>query len=114
MKQHYYKNAKPPSYYNIGNSYLNILQTRIRNNCSALHNDLFHANLIHNPSCSRGYSTENVQHLLLYCKRFDAQKNMLYRSVLAANVHIDLSTLLFKSQIYNIDSNRHVCITVHT
>ena len=39
---------------------------------------------------------------------------MLYRSVLAANVHIDLSTLLFKSHIYNIDSNRHVCITVHT
>jgi len=47
LKQHYFKNA-PPSYYNIGNKYLNILHTRIRNNCSALHNDLFHANLIHN------------------------------------------------------------------
>jgi hypothetical protein len=62
LKQHYFKNAKPPSYYNVGNRYLNILQTRIRNNCSALHNDLFHANLIHNPSCSCGYSTENVEH----------------------------------------------------
>ena len=29
LKQHYYKNAKPPSYYNIGNRYLNILHTRI-------------------------------------------------------------------------------------
>jgi hypothetical protein len=114
LKQHYYKNAKPPSYYNIGNRYLNILHTRIRNNCSALHNDLFHANLIHSPSCSCGYSTENAEHFLLYSKRFDAQRNILYRSLLAANVHIDLNTLLFGSQIYNIDTNRHVFITVQT
>ena len=99
---------------NIGNRYLNILYTRIRNNCSALHNDLFHANLIHSPSCSCGYSTENAEHFLLYCKRFDAQRNILYRSLLAANVHIDLNTLLFVSQIYNIDTNRHVFITVQT
>ena len=86
----------------------------IRNNCSALHNDLFHANLIHSPSCSCGYSTENVEHFLLYCKRFDAQRNILYRSLLVANVHIDLNTLLFGRQIYNIDTNRHVFITVQT
>ena len=96
------------------NRYLNILHTRIRNNCSALHNDLFHANLIHSPSCSCGYSTENAEHFLLYCKRFDAQRNLLYRSLLAANVHIDLNTLLFGSKIYNIDTNRHVFITVQT
>ena len=52
------KMLNPPSYYNIGNRYLNILHTRIRNNCSALHNDLFHANLIHSPSCSCGYFRE--------------------------------------------------------
>jgi hypothetical protein len=51
---------------------------------------------------------------LLYCKRFDAQRNILYRSLLAANVHIDLNTLVFGSQIYNIDTNRHVFITVQT
>jgi hypothetical protein len=69
------------------------------------HNDLFHANLIHSPSCSCGYSTENAEHFLLYCKRFDAQRNILYRSLLAANVHIDLNALLFGSEIYNIDTN---------
>jgi hypothetical protein len=37
---------------------------------------------------------ENAEHFLLYCKRFDAQRNILYRSLLAANVHIDLNTLL--------------------
>jgi hypothetical protein len=49
---------------------------------------------------------------LLYCSRFDAQRNILYHSLLAANVHIDLNTLLFGSQIYNIDTNRHVFISV--
>ena len=73
-----------------------------------------HSNLIHNPSCSCGYSTENAEHFLLYCKRFDTQRNILYHSLLAANVHIDLNTLLFGSQIYNIDTNRHVFITVQT
>ena len=110
LKQHYYKNAKPPSYYDIGNRYLNILHIRIRNNCSALYNELFHTNLIHSPSCSCEYSTENVKHFLL----FDAQRNILYHSLLAANVHIDLNTLLFGSEIYNIDTNRHVFITVQT
>ena len=50
----------------------------------------------------------------MYCKRFDAQRNILYRSLLAANVHIDLNTLLFGSQIYKIDTNKHVFITVQT
>ena len=35
------------------------------NNCSALHNDLCHANLILNPSCSCGYSTENTEHVFI-------------------------------------------------
>ena len=55
-----------PSYYDIGNRYLNILHIRIRNNCSALYNELFHTNLIHSPSCSCGYSTENAEHFI-YC-----------------------------------------------
>ena len=77
LKQHYFKNANPPFYYNVGNRYLNILQTRIRNNCSTSHNDLFHANLINNPSCSCGYSTKNAEHFfVLYYKRFDAQRNI--------------------------------------
>jgi hypothetical protein len=114
LKQHYFKNTKPPSYYNIGNRYLNILHSRIRNKCSALRNDLFHDNMIHNPSCSCEYSTENAEHFILYCKRFDAHIDILYRSLLAANVHIDLNTLLFGSQIYNIETHRHVFITVQT
>jgi hypothetical protein len=45
---------------------------------------------------------------------FVVWKKYFVRSLLAANVHIDLNTLLFGSQIYNIDTNRHVFITVQT
>jgi hypothetical protein len=63
----------------------NILHARIRNNCSALRNDLFHANLIHNPSCSCGYSTENAEHFLLYCKRFGVLQHLLIHTRSATN-----------------------------
>jgi hypothetical protein len=51
---------------------------------------------------------------LLYFKRLDAQQNILHRSLLAANVNIVLNTLLYGSQMYKIDTNRHVCITEQT
>jgi hypothetical protein len=51
---------------------------------------------------------------LLYFKRLDAQQNILHRSLLAANVNIVLNTLLYGSQMYKIDTNRHVCITGQT
>ena len=37
-------------------------------NISQTTNRLFHANLIPKPSCSCKYSTENEEHLILYCK----------------------------------------------
>jgi hypothetical protein len=55
---------------------------------------------------------ENTEHVFIVFQGHDAQANMLYRSLLAANINIVLNTLLFGSQMYNIDTNRHVCITV--
>ena len=52
LKQNYFKDARFLSYYDIRCRYLIIVHTEIKNSCSALHNDLFHADLIPNPSCS--------------------------------------------------------------
>jgi hypothetical protein len=54
-----------------------ILHTRMRNNCSALHNYLFHANLIHSPSCLCGYSTENAEHFLMYKLKVDVFSGLI-------------------------------------
>jgi hypothetical protein len=44
--------------------YLNVLQSRLRNRCSALNSDLYRANLIPNALCSCGKSDETAKH---YC-----------------------------------------------
>ena len=40
------------------------------NRCSALNNDLYHANLIWNALCSCGKSDETKKHFLLHCKKY--------------------------------------------
>jgi hypothetical protein len=42
----------------------------MRNKCSALNADLYHANLIENYNCLCGYFNENAEHYLLHCNRF--------------------------------------------
>jgi hypothetical protein len=46
---------------------LHVLQSRLRNRCSALNSDLYHANLILNALCSCGKSDETAKHFLLHC-----------------------------------------------
>jgi len=79
LKQNYFKDTRTLSYYDIRCRYLNIVHIGIRNTCSALHNALFHANLIPNPYWSCGYSTENAEQFIFLLEIF-AQKNILLRS----------------------------------
>jgi hypothetical protein len=44
-----------------GVRYLNVLQSRLRNRCSALNSDLYRANLIPNALCSCGKSDETAK-----------------------------------------------------
>jgi hypothetical protein len=44
----------------VGWLILNVLQSRLRNRCSALHSDLYRANLIPNALCSCGKSDETA------------------------------------------------------
>jgi hypothetical protein len=46
LKYKYFRNKKIPCYFSSGDRYLNVLQSRLRNRCSALNIDLYHANLI--------------------------------------------------------------------
>ena len=112
LKKHYFKNAKLLSFYNIGNRYLNILHTRIRNNCSALHNTLFHTNLIHSTSCSCGYSTENAEHFFLLQEVWST--NIYFVPFFISCEYWLEYIAVWKPNLYifNIDTNRHVFSTV--
>ena len=80
LKQNYVKDAMFLSYYDIRCRYLIIVHTEIKNSCSALHNDLFHADLIPNPSCSSWYYTENAeQFCCFFLLDIFAQRHILLR-----------------------------------
>jgi hypothetical protein len=54
----------------VGDRFLNKLHAKMRNKCSALHADLYHAHLIVNSKCLWEYVTENRKHFVLHCNIF--------------------------------------------
>ena len=87
---------------------MNVLQSRLRNRCSALNSHLYHANLIPNALCSCGKSDETVKHFLLHCKNYIVQRNIFLIGVREINndLPIDEVILLFGYEILNDDTGR--------
>ena len=82
---------------------MNVLQSRLRNRCSALHSDLYRANLIPNALCSCGKSDETAKHFLLHCKNYIVQRNIFLIGIreISNDLPIDELTLLFGNEILN-------------
>jgi hypothetical protein len=75
-----YIRRRNPQYYSIGDRFLSVLHSRMRNKYSALNADLYHANLIVNYNCLCGYFNENAEHYLFLCKRFTLSRFLIVRS----------------------------------
>ena len=54
LQQILYTKRRNPQYHSIGDHFLNVLHSRMRNKCSALNADLYHANVIVNYNCLCG------------------------------------------------------------
>ena len=57
---------KPPKYFNVGSRLGQVLQARLRMECSTLNADLYRKDIVNSPSCQCG-SFENAQHLFFTC-----------------------------------------------
>jgi hypothetical protein len=68
LQQIIFTKRRNPQYYYVGDRFLSVLHSRMRNKCKALNGDLYHANLILNCLC--GHHNENAEHYLLHCNRF--------------------------------------------
>ena len=111
----YFKNEKPPLYFYSGQRLLSVLHARLRNSCSSLRSDLFHANLIDNPSCMCGYSNETVEHYLLYCNRFTVQRTAMFNQINELNINIPITAnvLLHGDDTLSKDENLIIFSEVH-
>ena len=65
LQQIFFTKRRNPQYYYIGDRFLSVLHSSMRNKCSALNADLYHANLIVNYNCLCGYFNENAEHYKL-------------------------------------------------
>ena len=112
IKQKYYKNKSPPTYFNIGDRYLNVLHARLRNKCSALNMDLYHANIKPNAMCQCGYLYENAQHYFLSCKNYTVQRNKLFFELRKENIPTDFENLMYGNALFNMNINTLIFIKV--
>ena len=65
----------------LGDRYLGVLHTRLRLGHCALNSYLYLINCSDSPSCKCNAYKEDVQHYLLFCPIFSAQRNTLLASV---------------------------------
>jgi hypothetical protein len=89
---------------------LNVLQSRLRNRCSALNSDLYRANLIPNALCSCGKSDETAKH----CKNYIVQRNIFLLGIreISNDLPIDELTLLSGNEIRNDEKNTKMFLPV--
>ena len=70
---------KPPKYFNVGSRLGQVLQARLRMECSALNADLYRKNIVNSPSCQCG-GFENAQHLFFTCPLYaESRRNLSIR-----------------------------------
>jgi hypothetical protein len=95
---------------------LNVLQSRLRNRCSAFNSDLYRANLIPNALCSCGKSDETAKLFLLHCKNYIVQRNIFLIGIreISNDLQIDKLTLLFGNEILNDEKNTKNFLQVQT
>ncbi len=72
---------QPPDWFYTGSRYANILHTRLRLNNPALNFYLFHTGRSPTCSCECGYRAENINHFVLDCPLYAAQRDRLLADI---------------------------------
>ena len=106
--------TKVPKYYNIGSRLGQILQARLRMECSNLNHHLVVRHIQTSEDCECGAKTEDVDHYFFHCPRYAIQRNEMERKLqpLSLNTEINTKLLLFGSKKLNEKDNKLIMETV--
>lgn len=100
-----------PKHFYIGSRKAQILHTRLRTNCSALHLDLFLKNIVDSPLCQCG-SIEDAQHFFFHCSTYHVQRNQLINAVSMYKAP-SLELLLYGDVNLSQETNKNIFTHVH-
>ena len=101
------------AFHEHGQRKANILHCRLRNFASSLNSDLFKANLVPSSVCECGHEMENSKHFLLYCPKYNIQRNKLVDELRWCPTNITVEFLIHGDPGLNIDDNIKICQSVH-
>ena len=105
----YANRRRPPSYFNYGPRTLQVLQTRLRLECSSLNHHLSKKNIVDSAICSCG-AIETTKHYLLICPNYTAVRNQ----VLSNYLNTLIKTLLSGDPLLNDEANQNIFKAVQT
>ena len=104
---------KVPTYYYCGERIYSVHQTRMRNNCSNLKNDLYQNHLIDNPTCTCGAGPEDTEHYFFKCPLFINHRVALFRNTRRFHP-LSAQKLLFGIHTLTVGENEILFKEVHT
>ena len=90
--------------YLLGSTKCNIIQNRLKHQCSSLGADLCRANIINDPSCACGCPLEDSIHYLLECPLYTNARMQLFMTITPYTV-ISIENLLFGSDNVTGENN---------
>ena len=101
---------KPPAYYYSGTRLGQIHHTRLRLNCSSLHQHLFLKNITDNPQCECG-ADEDTKHFFLTCYRFRNLRQELLNKI-STFCQPTLDVILYGSTDLSVEENKLIFLAV--
>lgn len=100
--------SKASPLFNVGSRQGQVLHTRLRLSCSSLNYDIHRRSLIDSPNCTCG-STETVSHFLLYCQKYEHQRQLYFTNLPCPPI---VENLLLGNERLNYDQNKYIFLQV--
>ena len=110
-----FRHTTPPIWYSYGTRHSNIYLTRMRNNCSALANDLFINHVVINPICGNCNlnRAEDAEHFFLECPKYDLARQDMFSVFATLDMPCTLIHILKGSTEHNAETNKVIVESAH-
>ena len=110
--RHLFNPPTVPTFFLVGDRFLQIHHARIRNKCSNLNNDLFNNHLRDSKQCMCGNLCEDAEHFFFRCQLYTNQRLQLFTNTRQYHP-LSCQKLLFGNEHLSDEENSDLFKIVH-